>query len=226
MPKKLWTNDQFRVWLAATGLPAPHAANILGVSERTVKRLRNDDSIRIKDAITERAKDYLAASRTTTGTDAEQIDSWASQADLADLCIALPYAHVTATTSAIARGWTSANSAKMRHVAQPIRMPQPDTIGGFRLEWYATTDLPWGVECRVDADGQPYRIASVERTLLDLADHESLIGIDDVIEAFKGAFHSAVHKPDRGLLARKATQRGAETFERIQYYTSSRQLGK
>ncbi|KQQ72446.1 hypothetical protein ASF70_13020 [Rhizobium sp. Leaf321] len=199
----------------------PQAAAVLDVSERTLKRIRTDEEVSIKDSITAAAQSYLQASRTTVGTDAEQVDSWASQAGLADLCVALPYAHVTAITSAIARGWTSANSAKLRQVAQPIRMPQPETVSEFRLEWYATSDLPWGVECRVDSDGRPYRIASIERTLLELAAYEGFLGADDVVECFKGA-QAAEQRPDMQMVRRKARERGPEIIEKVEYCFASR----
>lgn len=221
MPRRMWNSADFRSWTAATGLPADQAANILNISERTIKRLRNDEDISIKDSIALAAQSYLEASRTTKGSDAEQVDSWASQAGLAYLCAALPYAHVTVITSAIARGWTSANSARLRQVAQPIRMPQPETVGEFRLEWYATSDLPWGVECRVDADGRPYRIASIERTLVELAAHEGFLGADDVVECFKGA-QAAEQKPDMQMVRRKARERGPEIVEKLEYCLASR----
>jgi hypothetical protein len=211
----MWNSADFRSWTAATGLPADQAAVILGISERTIKRLRNDEDISIKDSIALAAQSYIEASRTTKGSDAEQVDSWASQAGLADLCAALPYAHVTGHTAAIARGWTSANSAKLRQVAQPNRMPKPTTFNEFRLEWYETTDLPWGVECRVDADGRPYRIASIERTLLELGEHVGFAAqMDDCMEAYRGAF-AAETPPDMAVLAVKARKRGEQAFEQI-----------
>ena len=44
----------------------------------------------------------------------------------------------------------------------------------------------------------------------DLRQHGAEFGEDDVGEVYNGAFHLAEHTPDRGLLIRKAMQRGAQ----------------
>lgn len=217
MAKRVWTTEQFQAWLSASGLSAPQLAAVLDVSERTAKRLRSGE-VGVKDRMTARAQEWLGQSRTTTGRDAELLDSYAAQADWADLCEAFPNAHITAMQSAIARGWTSANSHGFRQLSQPSRMPQPAKWQDYDLEWLPGVDLPWGVEVREDADGRPYRVASAERTLLELAVNESLFGEDDVGEVYNGAFHLAEHTPDRGLLIRKAMQRGAQVEDIVQMY--------
>nr|CAD6612763.1 hypothetical protein RKHAN_02517 [Rhizobium sp. Khangiran2] len=208
MVRRVWTTEDFLRWLSASGLSSPQLAAVLNVSERTAKRLRVGE-VGVKDRMTARAQEWLGRSRTTTGRDAELLDSYAHQADWADLCEAFPNAHVTAMQSAIARGWTSANSHGFRQLAQPERMPQPQRWGDYDLEWLPGVDLLWGVEVRDDTGGRPYRVASAERTLLDLAVHEAHIGEDDVGECYGGAFHSSERAPDRGLLLRKAKERGA-----------------
>lgn len=217
MARRVWTTDDFVRWLSASGLSAPQLATVLDVSERTAKRLRAGE-VGVKDAMTARAQEWLGQSRTTVGRDAELLDSYAAQADWADLCQALPNAHVTGMQSAIARGWTSANSHGFRQLSQPERMPQPAKWQDYDLEWLPGVDLPWGVEVREDTDGRPYRVASAERTLLEMAVHEGYIGEDDVGEAYNGAFHLAEHTPDRGLLIRKAMQRGAQVEDVVQMY--------
>ncbi|CUW87531.1 hypothetical protein [Agrobacterium genomosp. 2] len=217
MAKRVWTTEQFQAWLSAAGLSSPQLAAVLDVSERTAKRLRSGE-VGVKDAMTARAQEWLGQSRTTTGRDAELLDSYAAQADWADLCQAFPNAHVTGMQSAIARGWTSANSHGFRQLSQPERMPQPARWGDYDLEWIAGVDLPWGVEVREDTDGRPYRVASAERTLLELAVHEAWVGEDDVGECYRGAFHLAEKAPDRGLLIRKAMQRGAQVEDIVQMY--------
>lgn len=209
MAKRIWSTEDFQKWLSASGLSAPQLAAVLDVSERTAKRLRSGE-VGVKDAMTARAQSWLGNSRTTTGRDAELLDSYAAQADWADLCAAFPNAHVTAMQSAIARGWTSANSHGFRQLSQPSRMPQPTKWGDYDLEWIRGVDLPWGVEVREDTDGRPYRVASAERTLLELAVNESLFGEDDVGECYRGAFHLSESAPSRALLLTKAKERGAD----------------
>ncbi|MGE7368316.1 hypothetical protein ACQKKX_04495 [Neorhizobium sp. NPDC001467] len=217
MARRVWTTDDFQKWLSASGLSAPQLAAVLDVSERTAKRLRVGE-VGIKNKMTARAQEWLQQSRTTTGRDAELLDSYAEQAGWADLCQAFPVAHVTAMQSAIARGWTSANSHGFRQLSQPERMPQPAKWGDYDLEWLAGVDLPWGVEVREDADGRPYRVASAERTLLELAVNESLFGIDDVEEAYRGAFADADKRPDVLLLRKKARERGEKAADQVYYY--------
>lgn len=187
MVKRVWTTEDFRKWLSASGLSSPQLAVVLEVSERTAKRLRVGE-VGIKDQTAARAQEWFGRSRTTTGRDAELMDSYAAQADWADLCAAYPNAHLAGMQSAIARGWTSANSHGFRQLAQPERMPQPPKWGDYDLEWIVGLDLPWGVEVREDVDGRAYRVASAERTLLDLAANEALFGEDDVGECYHGAF--------------------------------------
>ena len=203
--------------MKATGLSAPMAAHVLRVTERTVKRMSSDD-VGVKDIIAARAQEFLGTSRTTSGQDAELIDSYADQADFAPLCEAFPNAHVTGLSSAIARGWTSANSNLHRQLAQPVRMYQPAEWEAFALEWWPAADLPWGVECREDAEGKPYRIASAERTLLELADHEAVLGEADVLEAYAGAFALSERRPDVLAVRQQAAKRGPETAERVLHY--------
>lgn len=217
MARRIWTTEQFQAWLSASGLSAPQVAVILDVSERTAKRLRSGE-VGVKDKMTARAQEWLGQSRTTTGPDAELLDSYAAQADWADLCAAFPNAHITGKQSAIARGWTSVDSHNFRQLAQPERMPQPARWGECDLEWLPGVDLPWGVEVRQDADGRAYRIASAERTLLELAVNESLFGIDDVEAAYKGAFDLSANRPDMLLLRRKARERGEKAADQVYYY--------
>lgn len=209
MARRVWTTEDFQRWLSASGLSSPQLASVLDVSERTAKRLRSGE-VGVKDRMTARAQEWLGQSRTTTGRDAELVDSYAAQADWADLCQAFANAHVTAMQSAIARGWTSANSNGFRQLSQPERMPQPKTWSDYELEWLPGVDLPWGVEVREDTDGRPYRVASAERTLLELAVNETLFGEDDVGEAFHGAFHLLESAPSRALLLTKAKERGLD----------------
>ncbi|RVL94726.1 hypothetical protein [Sinorhizobium meliloti] len=125
---------------------------------------------------------------------------------------------MTGMQSAIARGWTSANSNNFRQLAQPERMQQPPKWQGYDLEWIPGVDLPWGVEVREDTDGRPYRVASAERTLLELAVNERLFGIDDVEECYRGAFDLSAVRPDMLLLRRKAKQRGEKAADQAYYY--------
>jgi hypothetical protein len=171
--------------------------------------------------MTVRAQEWLQQSRTTTGRDAELLDSYAAQADWADLCAAFPLSHLTGMQSAIARGWTSANSHGFRQLSQPERMRMPAKWGDYDLEWLPGVDLPWGVEVRQDTDGRPYRVASAERTLLELALNEALFGVDDVAECYRGAFHLSETRPDASLLMTKARERGQKAAEQVTYYVRS-----
>lgn len=217
MARRIWTTDDFQRWLSASGLSAPQLAVVLDVSERTAKRLRSGE-VGVKNAMTARAQEWLGQSRTTVGRDAELLDSYAAQADWSDLCAAFPNAHLTGMQSAIARGWTSANSHNFRQLSQPERMPQPAKWGDYDLEWLPGVDLPWGVEVREDTDGRPYRVASAERTLLELAVHEAWVGEDDVGECYRGAFHLSEHVPDRSLLLRKARERGEKALDLVEMF--------
>lgn len=217
MPRRIWTNDDFRAWTRACGLSSPMAADVLQVTERTVKRMLADN-VGIKDVIALRAQEFLGKSRTTSGQDAELIDSYADQADFAAICEAFPLAHVSALSSAIARGWTIANSADIRQLTRPVRMPSPGEWQGLRLQWFPANDLPWGVECRVDTAGRPYRIASAERTLLELADREFYLGEQDVMECYAGAFALSERRPDVLVIRQQAKLRGLDAAERTYHY--------
>lgn len=217
MPRRIWTNDDFRAWMKACGLSAPMAADILQVTERTVKRMLSDE-VGIKDVIAGHAQEFHGRSRTTSGADAELIDSYADQADFAAICEAFTHAHVTGLSSAIARGWTSANSNLQRQLTQPVRMYQPADWEVFQLEWWPASDLPWGVECREDTEGRLYRIASAERTLLELADHEAVLGEADVLDAYAGAFALSERRPDVLLVRQQAKLRGEAAAERVLHY--------
>ncbi len=204
-----WQTKDFNEWMAWSGVSSPQAAVVLDVSERTVKRMRSGE-VGVKDDIFMKAMKFATASSATTGDkDALLVGSYADQADWAALCSTFPLAHVTGMSSAIARGWTSANSNNFRQLSQPERMPQPDKFENYDLEWFPAWDLPWGVEMRLDSEGRPFRVASPERTLLELAVHEAHVGEDDVGECYRGAFHLSDRAPDRGLLLRKAKERGA-----------------
>ncbi|MEE9983273.1 hypothetical protein [Agrobacterium pusense] len=207
MARRVWTTDDFKRWLSASGLSAPQLAVVLDVSERTAKRLRAGE-VGVKDRMTARAQEWLGQSRTTVGRDAELLDSYAAQADWADLCQAFPNAHITGMQSAIARGWTSANSHGFRQLSQPERMPQPKAWNDYDLEWLPGVDLPWGVEVREDTDGRPYRVASAVRTLLELASNEAMFGEDDVGECYRGAFSLSESAPSRAMLLQHAKARG------------------
>jgi hypothetical protein len=209
MARRVWTTDDFQRWLSASGLSAPQLAAVFDVSERTAKRLRSGE-VGVKDKMTARAQEWLGKSRTTVGRDAELLDSYAAQADWAYLCQAFPNAHITGMQSAIARGWMSGNSHNFRQLAQPERMPQPAKWGDYDIEWLRGVDLPWGVEVREDTDGRPYRVASAERTLLELAANEALFGEDDVGECYHGAIHLSESAPSRAILMTKAKARGLD----------------
>lgn len=190
---------------------------MLDVSERTAKRLRAGE-VGVKDHMTARAQEWLGQSRTTIGRDAELLDSYAAQADWSDLCAAFGNAHVTGMQSAIARGWTSANAHRFRQLSQPERMPQPARWGDYDLEWIPGVDLPWGVEVREDVDGRPYRVASAERTLLELAVHEAWVGEDDVSDCYRGAFSLSESAPSRAILLGKAKERGADVEDVLEMF--------
>jgi hypothetical protein len=217
MARRQWTNEDFKRWASVSGLSAPQLAVILDVSERTAKRLRVGE-VGVKDRIAERAQDWLQQSRTTTGRDAELLDSYAAQAHWADICSAFPVAHLTGMQSAIARGWTRANSHVVRQLSQPERMLQPAQWGDFDLEWLPGVDLHWGVEVREDTHGRPYRVASAERTLLELAVNEVIVGIDDVEEAYKGAINFSEASPNVTLLRTKARERGQKALDQVYHY--------
>jgi hypothetical protein len=217
MRKKMWTEEEFGDWMSRCGLSTKQASAILGVSESTVIRNRNGQTA-VKDDVARRAMAYLEDSLTTVGSDADLLDAMAEQADIADLAAEFEHAVVTGMTSAVLRGWTSANIGFYRQLRQPERRPVPGEWNGLRLEWLPTDpiDLIADVECRTDQNGRHYRIASIERTLVDLAVLVAAgeIAMDDLKEAWTGAFEAGEQKPDaariRDLAARCGVAKIAE----------------
>lgn len=222
MVRRVWSNQDFARWLSASGLSSRQAAVVLGISERTVKRIRTED-VGVKDDVAERAQAWIRSTRVTGGEDALNLDSYAAQAEFAAICEAFPLAHITCMSSAIARGWTSANSNNIRQLAQPPRLRKAKKWQAFELEWFDTDGLPWGVECRVDADGRPYRIASPERTLVELAVHGMHAGYgDDISEAYQGAMDLSETPPGLKTVYELAKRRNPSAWEEIQHHLSER----
>ncbi len=211
--KKLWTEVEFGDWMSRCGLSAKQAAEILGVSELTVIRNRHGQTA-VKDAVALKAIAYAEASRTTVGSDAELLDSMAAQSEVAVLLAEFEHAVITGMTSAILRGWTSANLWFSRQLRQPERRPAPKKWNGLKLEWLPTDtlDLVAEVECRIDQDGRPYRIASIERTLVDLALCQATGDIveDDFSEAWAGAFAHGGQVPDATRIRELAVRHGVD----------------
>lgn len=207
----MWSDIEFKDWMSRCGLSAKQAAKILGVSDMTVIRNRNAQTA-VKDEVARKAIAYADGSRTTTGGDAELLDSMAAQADIAVLLSEFGHASIMGRTSAILRGWTSDNIWFHRQLRQPERRPAPKEWNGLTLEWYPTDplELMSDIECRVDQEGRPYRIASIERTLVDLAVMLSAGEIvqDEFIECWSGAFASGGQAPDIERLRNLAEQAG------------------
>ena len=59
---------------------------------------------------------------------------------------------------------------------------------------------------------------SAERTLLELADHEGVLGEADVEEAYAGAFARSERRPDVLMVRQRAKLRGGPTPERVYHY--------
>ncbi|NTF17910.1 hypothetical protein G6L37_05805 [Agrobacterium rubi] len=199
MQKKLWSEVDFSDWMSECGLSSKQAAVILGVSEITVIRNRNGQTA-VKDVIARKAMAYRTASVTTLGADGDLLDAMAAQADVADLVAEFEHASITGRTSAILRGWTSENIWFHRQLRQPERRPVPKEWNGLSLEWYPANplDLVSDIECRNDREGRAYRIASIERTLVDLA---VMLASGDIVddefnECWSGAFASGGQVPD------------------------------
>lgn len=199
MPRRLWTEIEFSDWMACCGLSSKQAAHVLGVSDITVIRIRNGHSY-VKDALALKAKAHRARSFSTDGSDGELLDSTAATSEIAGLTSHFGNAVVTGITSAILRGWTSANLAQFRQLRQPERMPAPSEWNGLSLEWLPTPpiDLVHEVEYRIDQNLGSYRIASIERTLVDLVvlRERGSLNKDDVMEAWTGAFRLADQEPE------------------------------
>lgn len=213
-----WQTKDFVQWMAWSGLSAPQAAVVLDVSERTVKRMRSGE-VGVKDEIFTAAMKYASESAASTSDkDAMLVGSYADRADWAALCEAFPLAHVTGMQSAIARGWTSANSHGFRQLSQPERMPQPPKWGDYDIAWFPAWNLPWGVEMRLDSAARTFRVASPERTLLELVVNEAHFGEDNVAEVYHGAFHLSARAPDRGLLLMKAKERGKGAHDVVGHF--------
>lgn len=211
MRKKLWTDLEFKDWMSVCGLSAKQASAVLGVSDMTVIRYRHGQTA-VKDEITQKAVAYVESSRSTVGSDAQLLDAMAEQAEIASLLAEFEHAVVTGRTSAILRGWTSENLWSHRTLRQPLRRPAPRVWSGLTLEWYPTDplDLITDVECRIDQEGRPYRIASIERTLVDLAVFMAAGDLveDDFREAWAGAFAHGGQVPDTDRIRELASRSG------------------
>ncbi len=220
MRKKLWTEVEFKDWMSRCGLSAKQASAILGVSDMTVIRNRHGQTA-VKDETARRAMDYVESSRKTIGGDAELLDAMATQAEIASLLSEFEHAVVTGRTSAILRGWTSENLWSHRTLRQPERRPTPREWAGLTLEWYPTNplDLITDVECRVDQGGRPYRIASIERTLVDLAASMAAGDLveDDFREAWAGAFAHGGQAPDTDRIRELAHRYGVARIVDAQF---------
>lgn len=218
--RRTWTPEDFDAWATRCGLSAPQAAAVLELSERNVQRIRSG-RVGVKDGYTAKAIAFEEASRTTTGQSAVNLDGFADDENFALLCERLPLAHVSSLTSAIARGWTSAMTNRRRTMSQPIRMAQPEKIADWSIDWTASDGLPWGVECRRDAEGRPYRIASIERTIIDLIVNVDVIGEPDVVEAIVGAFRLSEQLPDMAILRARAAEVGGDVPHLLDVYMNA-----
>lgn len=218
MWRRTWNPEDLKAWATRCGLSLPMVADILGLTKSTAHRILAG-RVGVKDRYAELATAFETASRTTTGRSGDSLDGFADDEDFAALCDALPHAHVATLTSAIARGWTSAMTNGWRHMCQPIRLPSPDKVERLDIEWTTSTDLPWGVECRLDASLRPYRIASAERTILDLIAEIDTLGEDVVIECIEGAFKLADQTPDVAVLREQARLRGGDLSDLLNAYT-------
>lgn len=208
MPRRIWDETDFAAWRKATGLSAERAAVVLGVTDRTVQRMTSG-AAQVKDEVARKAMAFVETSRTTTDYFGEKLDAVAAQMDMAGLCDQFPFAHVTGMTSAIARGWTSAPMTKVVYLAQPERLPAPTIFEKTKIVWYPGHDLEICIECRVDGRGRSYRIASAERTLLDLIDNESDVGsVDEMLAILKQARHRSHVRIGTHLLRHLAYRRG------------------
>ena len=218
MRARKWTNDDFRGFIARAGLSATQASEILGVHGATVHRMKSG-YVLIKDAVADKATAWLETSRTTRGMDADILDSSATLSGWADLCEQLPLAHVTALTSAIGRGWTSELQNHWRWVGQPVRIKTPE-VPGLHLELCPSEDLTWGIESRTDQDGRPYRVASIERTIVELVLNECRLGETSIMEALTGAFSLSEQAPDIRLVYAKVRELSPNADDLLHHYLS------
>jgi hypothetical protein len=209
--KKIWTEVNFRDWMSRCGLSKKQAAAVLGVTEIMIRRNRNGQTA-VKDDVALKAMAYVDGSITTKGPDGELLDSTATLSEIAALCAEFEYSVVTGLTSAILRGWTSANIGQFRQLRQPVRRPTATVWNDLRLEWMPTEtlDLIEDVECRLDQDGRPYRIASIERTLVDIAVlfAQGDVTSDDFQEAWMGAFNLSEQAPNLERIRTLADRNG------------------
>lgn len=217
MQPRKWTNSDFNSWIARCGLSATRAAEVLGVHEATVHRLKSGQTVMIKNSIADKAIEFEAKSKATVGEDAAVLDSSAMLDGWADVCEQAPLVFITGLSSAIARGWTSANSNGYLTVSQPIRIASPE-VPDHDLKVWPTEDF-WGIEVRADTNGRAYRVASIERTIVDMLVHESDLGEQAIEEAFLGAFALSEQRPDASLIYQRARQTGVEYMEsRLSHY--------
>lgn len=208
-----WDSQAFTDWCARCGLSISTASRALGVSRATVQRLRQGQ-VKISARTSIAAEAWESRSAVTTGDAGAQLDAFATEAAFADLCAELPGAHLTGLTSAIARGWTTANLAGYRHVGQASRTVQASRAAGADLIVVTSDDLPNGVEIRRDGEGRTYRVASPGRTLIDLVALEQATGPDIVAEAYIAAMEEGL--VDGAELISAARERGYE--DRVRHY--------
>lgn len=179
----------FTEWMTLCGLSASTAGDVLGLSRATIKRLRAGGLI--KPVILKAMQAYEEQSRTTTGRPGRTLDEEAAQSEFHLVTSEIEQCYVTGLTSAIARGWTTAGHNGFTWIGMAPYRHNPKEVAGQEIIKINSYGLPWGIEVRTDADGNAYRIASPERTLLDLTLGADEAGDFNVDEAWRGAASEA-----------------------------------
>lgn len=181
--------EEFTAWMTRCGLSSSTAGAVLGLSRATIKRLRADGNV--KTVVAKAMEAYEARSQTTIGRPGRTLDEDAAQWEFHLVTSGIDQCYVTGMTSAIARGWSTGSYNSRRWIGMAPYRYNPTEVAGQEIVKVNTYGLPWGIEVRTDADGNTYRIASPERTLLDLTIAEAEAGEYEVDEAWQGAASEA-----------------------------------
>jgi len=202
------TKQEFADWMTRNGYRVKDAAERLGLTPLSVKRMKAGTQAVTRQTAMLVEKDEAA--RLVTDAD---VDMAATLADVADTCALVPFSVVTGVTAAVLRGWTTAN-VHVQFVALP---PHPARFRMPGEEIVALPDplLPERVELHRDRDGRWFRIADPVRTVVDAIRFDEEQVRFHVEEVVRSAVSAGVTVSD---LLDFAAKHGPETVAKLEGY--------
>lgn len=203
-----WTSADFDAWIRRMGMSNGSAALALGLSRRSVVRVRGGQQT-VTRTLRLLCESIEASRRSNTPSPA---DGYATMADWADLCAERTPSYIGGLSSAIARGWTSGRSVRT-WLTIPARTSAGEAEADLLI--LRSEDTCAGVEVRDDEEGRTYRLAGGALTLVELAENDVAAGKDLVEEAFRTAVDHDV--PKSAILA-CAHARGSKSVAAVEGY--------